>query len=209
MTTVHAYTGDQQLLDGPHKDYRRPAPRRPTSCRRPRVRRRRSASSSRRSPGSSGLRRGSLPTGSLVDLTVEMQRRTTVDEVNALFASRADSGELAGILRYSEEPRLVRHQVAVLVDLRRALTTVIDDAGKGRLVRQRVGLLEPARRARPARTGAGSRARVSMRPCGRCSSMLRAGSSGRPRSGPGAPPRRSPDPGRRLRRLQDRPHPRR
>ena len=33
-----------------------------------------------------------------------MQRRTTVDEVNALFASRADSGELAGILRYSEEP---------------------------------------------------------------------------------------------------------
>ena len=33
-----------------------------------------------------------LPTGSLVDLTVEMQRQTTVDEVNALFASRADSG---------------------------------------------------------------------------------------------------------------------
>jgi glyceraldehyde 3-phosphate dehydrogenase (phosphorylating) len=45
-----------------------------------------------------------VPTGSLVDLTVEVDRPTTAEEVNALFAERADRGELAGILRYSEEP---------------------------------------------------------------------------------------------------------
>ena len=45
-----------------------------------------------------------VPTGSLVDLTVEAERETTVEEVNALFAEAAAEGALAGILAYSEEP---------------------------------------------------------------------------------------------------------
>ena len=106
MTTVHAYTGDQQLLDGPHKDYRRAR-----------------AAAANLVPTSTGAAKAiglvvpalagklqgfavrvPLPTGSLVDLTVEMERRTSVDEVNAVLEERADRGELAGILRYSEEP---------------------------------------------------------------------------------------------------------
>ena len=187
MTTVHAYTGDQQLLDGPHKDYRRAR-----------------AAAANLVPTSTGAAKAiglvvpelagklqgfavrvPVPTGSLVDLTVEIEQATSVEEVNAVFAQRADRGEL------DRDPplqrgaaRLVRHrQVAVLVDLRRAA----DDgdrrhAGQGRrLVRQRVGILEPARRARSARAGAGARARVSMRPCGRWCLMRRGESSGRPR----------------------------
>ena len=130
MTTVHAYTGDQQLLDGPHKDYRRAR-----------------AAAANLVPTSTGAAKAiglvvpalagklqgfavrvPLPTGSLVDLTVEMQRQTTVDEVNALFASRADSGELAGILRYSEEPLvssdIVKSPYSSIFDA--PLTTVID-----------------------------------------------------------------------------------
>ena len=106
MTTVHAYTGDQQLLDGPHKDYRRAR-----------------AAAANLVPTSTGAAKAiglvvpalagklqgfavrvPVPTGSLVDLTVEMERETSVDEVNALFEERADHDELAGILRYSEEP---------------------------------------------------------------------------------------------------------
>jgi glyceraldehyde 3-phosphate dehydrogenase len=106
MTTVHAYTGDQQLLDGPHKDYRRAR-----------------AAAANLVPTSTGAAKAiglvvpalagklqgfavrvPVPTGSLVDLTVEMERETSVDEVNALFEEHADHGELAGILRYSEEP---------------------------------------------------------------------------------------------------------
>ena len=45
-----------------------------------------------------------LPTGSLVDLTVEMERQTSVEEVNIVLEEHADRDELAGILRYSEEP---------------------------------------------------------------------------------------------------------
>jgi glyceraldehyde 3-phosphate dehydrogenase len=130
MTTVHAYTGDQQLLDGPHKDYRRAR-----------------AAAANLVPTSTGAAKAiglvipslagklqgfavrvPLPTGSLVDLTVELERRTDVDEVNALFASRADSGELAGILRYSEEPLvssdIVKSPYSSIFDA--PLTTVID-----------------------------------------------------------------------------------
>ena len=69
-----------------------------------------------------------VPTGSLVDLTVEVERATTVDEVNALFESRADAGELRGILRYSEEPLvssdIVGSPYSAIFDA--PLTTVID-----------------------------------------------------------------------------------
>jgi glyceraldehyde 3-phosphate dehydrogenase (phosphorylating) len=106
MTTVHAYTSDQNLLDGPHSDLRRAR-----------------AGAINLVPTSTGAAKAlglvipelegrlhgyavrvPLPTGSLVDLTVETTRETTVDEVNAAFRERADSGGLAGILAYSEEP---------------------------------------------------------------------------------------------------------
>ena len=130
MTTVHAYTGDQQLLDGPHKDYRRA----------------RSAAANL-VPTSTGAAKaiglvvpalaGKLHgfavrvpvlTGSLVDLTVEVERPTTADEVNAAFAERADTEELDGILHYSEEPLvssdIVKSTYSAIFDA--LLTTVTD-----------------------------------------------------------------------------------
>jgi glyceraldehyde 3-phosphate dehydrogenase len=44
------------------------------------------------------------PTGSIVDLTVEVERATSAEEVNAAFAENADSGALEGILAYTEDP---------------------------------------------------------------------------------------------------------
>src|SRR6476619_81179 len=96
MTTVHAYTGDQMLLDGPHKDYRRA----------------RSAGINL-VPTSTGAAKAiglvipdllgrlqgfavrvPLPTGSLVDLTVELEHETSAQAVNAAIRERADKGEL-------------------------------------------------------------------------------------------------------------------
>ncbi|MDE3130485.1 MAG: type I glyceraldehyde-3-phosphate dehydrogenase [Acidobacteriota bacterium] len=106
MTTVHAYTGDQMLLDGPHKDARRA----------------RSAAlnivpTSTGAAKALGLVIPSLdgrlngfalrvptPTGSLVDLTVETERPTSRAEINALFQSAADGDELRGILAYTTDP---------------------------------------------------------------------------------------------------------
>ena len=130
MTTVHAYTGDQQLLDGPHKDPRRAR-----------------AAAVNLVPTSTGAAKAiglvipelegklhgfavrvPVPTGSLVDLTVEVERSTSVDVVNALFAGLADQGELAGILRYSEEPLvssdIVKSPYSATFDA--PLTAVID-----------------------------------------------------------------------------------
>jgi len=106
MTTIHAYTADQNLLDGPHKDLRRA----------------RSAAINL-VPTSTGAAKalglvvpelaGRLngfavrvptPTGSIVDLTVEAERATSVEEVNAAFRDAADTGSLAGILAYTEDP---------------------------------------------------------------------------------------------------------
>jgi glyceraldehyde 3-phosphate dehydrogenase len=130
MTTVHAYTGDQMLLDGPHKDYRRAR-----------------AAAANLVPTSTGAAKAiglvvpalagklhgfavrvPVPTGSLVDLTLEVERPTSVDEVNAFFAAHADVGELAGILRYSEEPLvssdIVKSPYSSIFDA--PLTTVVD-----------------------------------------------------------------------------------
>jgi glyceraldehyde 3-phosphate dehydrogenase len=130
MTTVHAYTGDQALLDGPHKDLRRA----------------RSAAANL-VPTSTGAAKAiglvipelagklqgfavrvPVPTGSLVDLTVETARPTGVDEVNELFRDRADAGTLAGILRYSEDPivssDIVKSPYSAIFDA--PLTTVVD-----------------------------------------------------------------------------------
>jgi glyceraldehyde 3-phosphate dehydrogenase len=105
MTTVHAYTGDQNLQDGPHKDLRRSR-----------------AAAINIVPTSTGAAKaislvlpelkGKLdgyalrvptPTGSATDLTFTAGRETAVDEVNALVKAAAD-GPLKGILKYTEDP---------------------------------------------------------------------------------------------------------
>jgi glyceraldehyde 3-phosphate dehydrogenase len=109
MTTVHAYTGDQMLLDGPHKDLRRA----------------RSAAISI-VPTSTGAARTTgvvipelagrldgvavrvpVEDGSLTDLTAVLERDVTAEEVNRAF-EQAAAGELAGILHYSTDPLVSR-----------------------------------------------------------------------------------------------------
>ncbi len=106
MTTVHAYTSDQHLLDGPHSDLRRAR-----------------AAAVNIIPTSTGAAKAlglvipelegrlngfavrvPVPTGSLVDLTIEADRPTSKEEVNTAFAERADRGPLTGILAYTEDP---------------------------------------------------------------------------------------------------------
>jgi glyceraldehyde 3-phosphate dehydrogenase len=105
MTTIHAYTQDQNLQDGPHKDLRRAR-----------------AAALNVVPTSTGAAKAiglvlpelngkldgyslrvPVPTGSITDLTVDLAREVTVDEVNAAYRAAAD-GPLKGILRYSEDP---------------------------------------------------------------------------------------------------------
>jgi glyceraldehyde 3-phosphate dehydrogenase len=105
MTTIHAYTNDQVILDFPHKDLRRAR-----------------AAATNIIPTTTGAARAislvipelkgkldgfamrvPVPTGSATDLTVELGRETTKDEVNAAFKKAAD-GALAGILAYTEDP---------------------------------------------------------------------------------------------------------
>jgi glyceraldehyde 3-phosphate dehydrogenase (phosphorylating) len=130
MTTVHAYTGDQQLLDGPHKDYRRA---RAAACNLVPTTTGAAKALGLVIPELDGKLQGyavrvPVPTGSLVDLTVEVEVATTIEEVNAAFAQRADIGELQGILAYSEEPLvssdIVRSPYSAIFDA--GLTTVID-----------------------------------------------------------------------------------
>jgi len=104
ITTIHAYTADQNLLDGPHKDARRAR-----------------AAALNLVPTSTGAAKAvglvipelegrlqgiavRVPTGSLVDLTVEAERATSAEEVNAAFRLRADSGPMTGILAYNDDP---------------------------------------------------------------------------------------------------------
>ena len=72
--------------------------------------------------------RAPIPTGSIVDLTIEARRPTSIDEINALFRKRADVGELAGILAYSEEPLvssdIVKSPYSAIFDA--PLTSVVD-----------------------------------------------------------------------------------
>jgi glyceraldehyde 3-phosphate dehydrogenase len=130
MTTVHAYTGDQQLLDGPHKDFRRA---RAAACNLVPTTTGAAKALGLVIPELEGKLQGyairvPVPTGSLVDLTVEVDRQTTVDEVNHILSQRADAGELQGILAFSEEPLvstdIVRAPYSAIVDS--GLTSVID-----------------------------------------------------------------------------------
>jgi glyceraldehyde 3-phosphate dehydrogenase len=106
MTTVHAYTSDQQLLDGPHKD-----PRRARSAAINLVPTSTGAAKAIGLvvPDLAGRLQGfavrvPVPTASLVDLRVELERPTSVEELNGAIRDRANTGPLAGILEYSEEP---------------------------------------------------------------------------------------------------------
>src|ERR687896_1407273 len=106
MTTIHAYTADQNLQDAPHKDLRRAR-----------------AAAVNLVPTSTGAAkaiglvipeldgklngiavRAPIPTGSLTDLVVTVGRETSIDEVNALFREKADAGDLQGILTYTDDP---------------------------------------------------------------------------------------------------------
>ena len=130
MTTVHAYTGDQCLLDGPHKDYRRA---RAAACNLVPTTTGAAKALGLVVPELEGKLHGyavrvPVPTGSLVDLTVEVETPTSVAEVNELFRDRADTGALEGILAYSEEPLvssdIVKSPYSATFDS--GLTAVID-----------------------------------------------------------------------------------
>jgi glyceraldehyde 3-phosphate dehydrogenase len=106
MTTIHAYTNDQQILDLPHKDLRRAR-----------------AAAVNLIPTSTGAAkaigivipelqgkvdgvavRAPVADGSIVDFVAEVRSEVTADEVNARFREAADDGPLAGFLLYSDEP---------------------------------------------------------------------------------------------------------
>ncbi|HZG92720.1 MAG TPA: type I glyceraldehyde-3-phosphate dehydrogenase [Pseudonocardia sp.] len=106
MTTIHAYTQDQNLQDGPHKDLRRAR-----------------AAALNIVPTSTGAAKAiglvmphlkgkldgyalrvPIPTGSATDLTVEVRKTATAAEINEAYRAAAAEGPLAGILSYTEDP---------------------------------------------------------------------------------------------------------
>jgi glyceraldehyde 3-phosphate dehydrogenase len=128
MTTIHAYTADQRLQDMPHKDLRRAR-----------------AAAINLIPASTGAAkaiglvipelqgklngfavRAPVPTGSVVDLTVQCARETSVDEINGALKAAAESGPLQGILQYTEDPivssDIVKSRYSSIVD---SLLTVV------------------------------------------------------------------------------------
>ena len=106
MTTIHAYTNDQRILDLPHSDLRR--------ARSAAINLIPTTTGAARAIGLvipelkgkvDGVAiRAPVPDGSVVDLVAHVGRDVTVEEVNAAFRAVADKGALAGILLYSEEP---------------------------------------------------------------------------------------------------------
>jgi glyceraldehyde 3-phosphate dehydrogenase len=105
MTTVHAYTGDQSLVDGPHSDLRRARAAAinivPTSTGAARATALVMESMKGKLDGTA--LRVPVPTGSLTDFTANLRRKASVDEINEAFADAAKRG-LRGVLRYSDEP---------------------------------------------------------------------------------------------------------
>ena len=106
MQTVHAYTGDQQLVDGPHKDLRRARGAAinivPTSTGAARATALVLESMKGKLDGTS--LRVPVPTGSIVDFTANLRTPATVAQINAAYRKAAASGPLKGILRYTEDP---------------------------------------------------------------------------------------------------------
>jgi glyceraldehyde 3-phosphate dehydrogenase (phosphorylating) len=130
MTTIHAYTADQRLQDLPHKDLRRAR-----------------AAAINLIPASTGAAkaiglvvpelngklhgfavRAPVPTGSVVDLTVECAQPTSVEEVNGALKAAAESGPLKGLMAYTEDPivssDIVKSPFSSIVDGQ--LTAVMD-----------------------------------------------------------------------------------
>ncbi|HEY1713926.1 MAG TPA: type I glyceraldehyde-3-phosphate dehydrogenase [Solirubrobacteraceae bacterium] len=130
MTTIHAYTADQRLLDMPHRDLRRAR-----------------AAAVNLIPASTGAAkaiglvipelngklhgfavRAPVPTGSVVDLTVEVNRETTVEEITAAMKAAASDGPLKGLLIYNEDPivsrDIVKNPASSIFDAE--LTSVMD-----------------------------------------------------------------------------------
>jgi len=110
MTTVHAYTGDQMLLDGPHKDLRRARSAAlsmvPTTTGAAKT-------TGEVIPALAGRLDGvavrvPVEDGSLTDLTAVLDRDVTPAEVNAAFEEAAAAGPMAGILHYSTDPLVSR-----------------------------------------------------------------------------------------------------
>ena len=106
MNTIHAYTGDQSLVDGPHKDLRRARAAAinilPTSTGAARATSLVLESMKGRLDGTS--LRVPVPTGSITDFTGNLSKAATVDEVNEAFKAAASEGPLKGILQYTDEP---------------------------------------------------------------------------------------------------------
>ena len=106
MTTVHAYTGDQSLVDGPHSDLRRARGAAiniiPTSTGAARATSLVMASMKGKLDGTA--LRVPVPTGSITDFTANLKRSASVDEINAAFRSAAAKGALKGILKYTDDP---------------------------------------------------------------------------------------------------------
>lgn len=106
MTTIHAYTADQNLQDGPHDDLRRARAAAlsiiPTSTGAAKA-------IGLVLPELNGILDGyalrvPVPTGSITDLTVQTRDGLTVDEINAAYRAAAESGPLKGYLQYTDEP---------------------------------------------------------------------------------------------------------
>ena len=105
MTTVHAYTGDQMLVDGPHNDLRRARSAAiniiPTSTGAARATALVMESMKGKLDGTS--LRVPVPTGSITDFNAVLSRDASVDEVNAAFRAAAE-GPLKGVLEYTDAP---------------------------------------------------------------------------------------------------------
>jgi len=106
MNTIHAYTGDQSLVDGPHSDLRRARGAAinivPTSTGAARATGLVLESMQGRLDGTS--LRVPVPDGSITDFVGVLGQDVTVDDVNAAYKAAAESGPLAGVLDYSDEP---------------------------------------------------------------------------------------------------------
>ena len=105
MTTVHAYTGDQQLVDGPHSDLRRARGAAinitPTSTGAARATSLVMAAMKGKLDGTA--LRVPVPTGSITDFVANLKKPASVDEINAAFKAAAN-GPLKGVLEYTEAP---------------------------------------------------------------------------------------------------------
>jgi glyceraldehyde 3-phosphate dehydrogenase len=106
MTTVHAYTGDQQLVDGPHKDLRRARAAAvnivPTTTGAARATKLVMDTMAGRLDGTA--LRVPVPDGSMTDLCAVLREDVTAEQVNDAFRAAAAYGPLAKVLVYSEEP---------------------------------------------------------------------------------------------------------